>query len=60
MRISVEATDTAGGERGGRIAFRTTFPVALTDYQISRPQFLFLRLAEAQTVRVIGVAVAAP
>ncbi len=61
MRISVEATYTLAGEGGrGRIGFRTTFPVALGDYGISRPQFLFLRLAEAQTVRVMGVAVAAP
>jgi polyisoprenoid-binding protein YceI len=59
MRISVEAVYTPR-ETGGRIEFRTTFPVTLADYGISRPQFLFLKLAEAQTVRVTGVALAAP
>jgi polyisoprenoid-binding protein YceI len=59
MRINVEATYEAKGA-GGQIAFKTAFPVALSDYEISRPQFLFLKLAEAQDVRVNGVAVAAP
>jgi polyisoprenoid-binding protein YceI len=58
--ISVEATHTPKGGAGGRIAFRTTFPVVLSDYEISRPQFLFLKLAESQQVRVSGVAVAGP
>lgn len=59
LRISVEATyePKAGG---GRIAFHTAFPVALADYGISRPEFLFLKLSETQQVRVDGVAVAAP
>lgn len=62
MRINVAATYTPAGEGGGRdrIAFRTTFPVALADHQISRPQFLFLKLAESQEVRVNGVATASP
>jgi polyisoprenoid-binding protein YceI len=59
MRISVEASYEAKGA-GGRIAFKTAFPVGLSDYAISRPQFLFLKLAEAQDVKVSGVAVAAP
>ncbi len=59
IRIDVEATYTPGAG-GGQIAFQTTFPVALADYAISRPQFLFLKLAETQSVRVSGVAVAAP
>ena len=59
MRINVAATYEAKGA-GGRIEFHTTFPVALADYAISRPQFLFLKLAEVQDVRVNGVAVAAP
>lgn len=59
IRINVEAT--YGGKAGAaRIAFRTTFPVGLSDYHISRPEFLFLKLAEAQEVHVNGVAVAAP
>jgi polyisoprenoid-binding protein YceI len=57
IRLAVDvAYSTADG---GRITFRTSFPVALPDYGISRPQFLFLKLAETQEVRVSGVAVAA-
>jgi polyisoprenoid-binding protein YceI len=41
---------------GGRIRFETTFPVSLADYNISRPQFLFLKLADVQQVTVTGVA----
>jgi len=55
IRIAVEVTvrlDPAPG----RINFSTEFPVALADYAISRPQFLFLKLAEVQTVRVSGTA----
>ncbi len=43
-----------------RIEFSTTFPVALGDYAIARPQFLFLKLADVQTVKVRGVALEAP
>jgi polyisoprenoid-binding protein YceI len=39
------------------IEFSTEFPVMLSDYQISLPQFLFLKLAETQDVHVHGVAV---
>ncbi len=59
LRIHVSATYTPEGD-GGRIAFQTTFPVTLADYQISRPQFLFLKLAESQEVRVTGAATASP
>ena len=45
---------------GARITFHATFPVTLADYAISRPEFLFLKLAETQQVRVDGVAVATP
>jgi polyisoprenoid-binding protein YceI len=41
------------------IAFTASFPVALPDYSIRRPEFLFLKLAEVQDVHVTGVAVAA-
>jgi polyisoprenoid-binding protein YceI len=58
LRIQIEAAYSPAGP--GRIAFRTTFPVGLSDYNISRPQFLFLKLAETQQVKVSGVAVAAP
>ncbi len=55
LRTKVEVTLVdAGGARALR--FRATFPVALSDYAISRPQFLFLRLADVQQVTVSGVA----
>ena len=57
IRINVDAT-YAPQPQGDRISFQTAFPVLLGDYQISRPQFLFLKLAESQEVRVTGVAVA--
>jgi polyisoprenoid-binding protein YceI len=57
IRITVQATYQPND--GGRIAFQTRFPVLLADYAISRPQFLFLKLAETQEVRVSGVARAA-
>lgn len=59
LRIRAEVTYDPKAD-GGRIAFHTTFPVALADYAISRPEFLFLKLSETQEVRVDGVAVAAP
>jgi polyisoprenoid-binding protein YceI len=58
-RIRIKAAATYTPAAGGTIAFETTFPVSLPDYNISRPQFLFMKLAETQTVRVAGVAVAA-
>ena len=46
---------------GSQQAFVTTnFPVALPDYSIKRPEFLFLKLAETQQVRVSAVASSAP
>ena len=59
LRINVAAAYDARGQ-GGRISFQTTFPVLLPDYQISRPQFLFLKLAESQEVRVKGIATVSP
>jgi polyisoprenoid-binding protein YceI len=59
LRVRVEATYRPN-QKNRSIAFHTTFPVVLSDYQISRPQFLFLKLAESQDVRVSGVAVASP
>ena len=57
IRINVEALHTTQNG-SGRIEFHTAFPVALADYEISRPQFLFIKLAATQDVRVSGVAVA--
>jgi len=59
LRINVYATYVPQ-PKGDRISFQTAFPVLLADYQISRPQFLFLKLAESQQVRVNGVATASP
>jgi len=56
LRVTVNVTlrdDTT-------LAFETGFPVLLADYNISRPKFLFLKLAETQAVSVSGVAVAGP
>jgi len=38
------------------IEFKTAFPVALADYNISRPKFLFLKLGEVQQISVAGTA----
>jgi len=59
LRCPAEATFTPAGT-GGTIAFHAEFPVALPDYKIVRPEFLFLKLAEVQQVSVSGVASSAP
>ena len=59
LRCPAEATFTPAGS-GGRIAFHAEFSVALPDYQIKRPEFLFLKLAEVQEVSVSGLASSAP
>lgn len=38
------------------LEFKTSFPVPLADYKISRPKFLFLKLGEVQEVAVTGTA----
>ena len=59
LRITAEVAYAAQAT-GGRLAFRTTFPVRLPDYSIRRPEFLFMKLAETQVVKVSGVATATP
>jgi hypothetical protein len=59
MRFPAEATFTPVGQ-GGKLAFKATFSVALPDYQIKRPEFLFLKLAEVQEVEVSATASSAP
>jgi polyisoprenoid-binding protein YceI len=59
IQVRVDAVFHPAGEAGS-IQFVARFPVTLADYQISRPEFLFLKLAETQQVRVEGVATAAP
>ena len=60
-RLRCDATATYS-ERGkvGVIEFTATFPVTLSDYSIKRPEFLFLKLAELQQVRVSANASSAP
>lgn len=60
-RLRCDATATYLPQPGaGRIAFTAAFPVTLSDYSIKRPEFLFLKLAETQRVRVSGVASSQP
>ena len=59
LRCPAQATYAPAG-KGGKIAFSAQFNVALPDYQIKRPEFLFLKLAEVQEVTVSGVASSAP
>lgn len=59
IHIPITASYVAAKE-GGQISFSTSFPVSLSDYNISRPQFLFMKLAEVQQVRVSGVGTLAP
>jgi len=40
---------------GNKLAFTATFQVSLADYAIPRPQFLFLKLADTQELKVTGV-----
>jgi len=41
---------------GKQLGFVATFPVALPDYAIKRPEFLFMKLAEVQELRVSATA----
>lgn len=52
--LTVEAEVTLGGDGGLRIV--AAFPVRLSDHDIPRPQFLALKLADEQQVRVELVA----
>ena len=58
LRCKADAGLTKEGAADA-ITFTASFPVSLPDYSIRRPEFLFLKLAEVQQVRVTGVAVAA-
>ncbi len=59
LRCKADAVLTKQGSADA-ISFTATFQVALPDYSIRRPEFLFLKLAEVQDVKVIAVAVAGP
>jgi hypothetical protein len=56
LRASVEVLLTDAST----LQFKATFPVALPDYNISRPKFLFLKLGEVQELAVTGTAKLAP
>ena len=45
---------------GSALTFKASFPIALPDYAIKRPEMLFLKLAETQQVRVSATATPAP
>ena len=56
-RLKCSARATWSPETGGgSVAFTAEFPVALSDYAIPRPEFLFLKLADTQQVLVSAVA----
>ncbi len=55
LRCTVDVTWT-----GSALTFKATFPVTLSDHAIKRPEILFLKLAEAQQVRVSATATPAP
>jgi polyisoprenoid-binding protein YceI len=59
LRCDAQATFTPQGT-GGTVAFVATFPVTLSDYDIKRPEFLFMKLAETQQVRVSATASSQP
>lgn len=56
LRTTVEVGYVANGG-ASQLKFRTGFKVKLSDYDIRRPEFLFLKLADAQDVQVSGMAV---
>lgn len=59
LRTTIDASYAE--EKGvPQIRFRTSFKVVLGDYGITRPEFLFLKLAETQDVKVDCTAVLAP
>jgi polyisoprenoid-binding protein YceI len=60
LHVHIDATYQAGAGGAGTIEFHTQFPVTLEDYKITRPEFLFLKLAQTQDVHVNGVASATP
>jgi polyisoprenoid-binding protein YceI len=55
LRCSAEVAWT-----GSALSFTATFPISLPDYQIKRPEILFLKLAEMQQLRVSATATPGP
>ncbi len=56
LRCDAQATLTPQGA----VVFSANFPVTLSDYDIKRPEFLFMKLAETQQVRVSATASSRP
>ncbi|MEQ1832082.1 MAG: YceI family protein [Candidatus Eisenbacteria bacterium] len=46
--------------KGNAIVFSASFPITLSDYDIKRPEFLFMKLAETQQVKVSATASSQP
>ena len=46
--------------KGNAVAFSASFPIKLSDYDIKLPEFLFMKLAETQQVRVSATASSQP
>lgn len=60
-RLRCDATATYATQgKAASIVFSAAFPVTLGDYSIKRPEFLFLKLAETQQVRVSAIASSTP
>lgn len=60
-RLRCNATATyMPNSKPAHLMFMATFPVTLADYAIKRPEFLFLKLAETQQVRVSANASSVP
>ena len=57
LRATAEVWLDASGKWLGFVA---TFPVALPDYAIRRPEFLFMKLAEVQELKVSATASSVP
>ena len=58
LKLIVNAT-LLPGRAGDAFQFATTFPVSLADFEIPRPEFLMLKLADVQKVSVRGTATTA-
>ena len=58
-RLRCDAQAMVAG-KGNAVAFSATFPIKLSDYDIKLPEFLFMKLAETQQVRVSATASSQP
>jgi polyisoprenoid-binding protein YceI len=56
LLVTIEYRYSVEGDRQ-KISFHTSFKVSLVEHEIDRPQFLFMKLADEQSIEVKGVAV---